>query len=101
MDAGVSRAQLLNLAQPGSIRGKPGARALTPLGRLGLLSFMSAHFSATFWVALGSSRYFGKVLNPTHQAGEWTRLKQVTWKPLLPSGALAEGVLRCGRGGMG
>lgn len=81
----MSRAPLLSRAQPGSVRGKPGPGP--PLwGDQGFFPRLSAHSTATSRVAQGSSRCFGKVLSPVHRAGKWTRLSQVAWQPLFPSG---------------
>lgn len=41
----------------------------------------------------------GKVPSSLPRAGDWTRLNPVAWQ-LLPPGALAEGVPRCGRPGL-
>ena len=64
VDAGMSRAQLLSLAQPGSVRGKPGARALTPLGRLALLSSPVCPLFCHFLGCTGEQQVLWKSTEP-------------------------------------
>lgn len=65
VDAGVSRARLLSLAQPGSVRGKPGARALTPLGGLGLLSSSVCPLFCHFLGCAGEQQVLWKSTEPS------------------------------------